>query len=168
MDCSRYRQSLHGYVSGSLNELEKQAVSRHLEKCEKCRSEADEISLLRRFFAESAAKAPAPAEDLKLSIMASIDLNRYKPVRKVKRWEMTNWGISLVAAGLILLLVNISPNGGSVIESNMNLLKVGESISERLSQPISTINSGLNGITNKIIQLDGISGRLEKEKKGGK
>ncbi len=167
MDCSKYRQSLHAYASGSLSELEMQAVATHLGKCEKCRKEAEEIDLLRGFFAECTPKAPAPDEEMRASVLAAIDLTRYKPVRKAKGREMANWGMSLVAAGLILLIISITPNGESLMQSNMSLIKLGECFGEKLSQPISRINNGINGITDSIIQLDGISGRLEKGKKGG-
>ncbi|MGE5632006.1 MAG: anti-sigma factor family protein [Caulobacteraceae bacterium] len=167
MDCDKYKEDLHGYVSGSLNELEHRAVIKHLKSCEKCREEVLEIRELRKLLKCSSESIITPPMDLKASIMSSINLRKYKKVYKSTLGELTNWGMSLVAAGFIMLFINLAPID--------NITKVGNelnttttNISERLHQPLSSFGKSFDNVTEKFMELDGITGRLEREKKGGK
>ena len=105
--------------------------------------------------------------DLKSSIMASVDLKRYKKSYRNTLGEMANLGMSLVAAGLILLILNTAPKDDLVRVQN-ELYNTGENITQKISQPFSSINERIDNLTNSITQLDGIMGRIEREKEGGK
>jgi len=80
---------------------------------------------------------------------------------------MANLGMSLVAAGLILLILNTAPKDDLVRVQN-ELYNTGENITQKISQPFSSINERIDNLTNSITQLDGIMGRIEREKEGGK
>jgi len=80
---------------------------------------------------------------------------------------MANLGMSLVAAGLILLILSTAPKDGLVRVQN-ELYNTGGNITQRISQPFSSINERIDKLTNSITQLDGIMGRIEREKEGGK
>lgn len=166
MCCNDYKYSLHEYASGKLNELEMHAVAKHLKTCDQCRRELEEIKGIKAFLNSGSFEQAMPPLDLKSDIMASINLKRYKKTYKNTWGELANWGMSLVAAGLILLLLNVAPlNNIETAQSEWASTK--ENISEKIHQPFSSLNEGLGNFTKSITELDGISGRIEREKKGG-
>lgn len=166
MCCNEYRNSLHEYASGKLSELEGYKTARHLKSCDKCRREVEEIRKLKAFLQSDHKEALTPPADLKAGIMASINLNKYKKVHRNTIGELANWGMSLVAAGLILLFINVTPTDNIMrVQNELNNTK--ENITEKISQPFSSINRSFNKFTEGITQLDGITGRIEREKKGG-
>lgn len=167
MCCNENRGMLHEYATGELSELESRAVARHLKACDRCRSELAEIKSLKVLLRSGFQEGIILPLDLKSSIMSSVDLKRYKKFYKNTLGEMTNLGMSLVAAGLILLILNTTPKDNLVHVQN-ELYNTGENITQRISQPFSSINERIDKLTNSIAQLDGIMGRIEKEKEGGK
>ncbi|MGI6584778.1 MAG: hypothetical protein GX301_02815 [Gracilibacteraceae bacterium] len=167
MCCDENRKMLHEYALGKLSELESHAVAKHLKSCDRCRRELAEIKELKAFLKSDIQKNIRLPADLKFSIMSSIDLKRYKKSYKNTLGELANWGMSLVAAGLILLILNMAPREDLVRVQN-DLYNTGENITKRISQPLSSINERIDKLTYGITQLDGIVGRIEKEKEGGK
>lgn len=166
MCCNDYRYNLHEYSTGNLSELESHAIARHLKSCEKCRRELQEIREIKSILKPDIKDMILPPIDMKADIMKTINLKKYKTSHHNTLGELANWGMSLVAAGLILLLLNVAPAGNvSQLQDNWDNGK--ESLKERLYQPISSINEGLDKFTSRITQLDGITGRMEMEKKGG-
>lgn len=163
MCCNENRGMLHEFATGKLSELESRAVARHLKSCDRCRRELADIKALKVFLRSGLQEDIIPPMDLKSSIMSSVDLKRYKNTLG----EMTNLGMSLVAAGLILLILNTAPKDDLVRVQN-ELYNTGENITQRISQPFSSINGRIDKLTNSITQLDGIMGRIEREKEGGK
>lgn len=167
MDCNKYRENLHGFAAGNLSELENKAIIKHLKACEKCRKEVDEIREIRRLLKCSSESVVFPPIDLKSNIMSSINLKKYKNTYKATLGELTNWGMSLVAAGLILLFINITPTD-NIAKAHKELDIDSVSITQKIYQPFSLISKGLDSVTEKIMKLDGISGRIERQIKGGK
>ena len=166
MCCSEYRNSLHEYASGGLSELECHAIARHLKTCDKCRREVEEIKEIKAFLKSGLQENVMPPMDLKSSIMASINLKKYKKVYKNTLGELANWGMSLVAAGLILLFINVAPADNIVNMQNEWDTTKGN-ITEKINHPFSSLNQGLDKFTKRITELDGITGRIEREKEGG-
>jgi anti-sigma factor RsiW len=166
MCCSEYRNSLHEYASGRLSELECHAIARHLKTCDKCRSEVEEIKGMKVFLKSGFQENLMPPMDLKSGIMASIDLKKYKKVYKNTLGELANWGMSLVAAGLILLFINVAPvDNIAQVQNGWDNTK--ENITEKINHPFSSLNQGFDKFTKRITELDGITGRIEREKEGG-
>ena len=138
MCCDENRKMLHEYASGKLSELESHAVAKHLKSCDRCRRELAEIKELKAFLKSDIQKNIRLPADLKFSIMSSIDLKRYKKSYKNTLGELANWGMSLVAAGLILLILNMAPREDLVRVQN-DVYNTGENITKRISQPLSSI-----------------------------
>lgn len=166
MCCNEYRYNLHEYSTGTLSELESRAIARHLKSCENCRRELQEIRDIRSILKPGIQDMVLPPADLKSSIMKSINLKKYKISHRGTIGELANWGMSLVAAGLILFLLNVAP-AGNMAQAQNDWDTRKENIREKLYQPFSSINEGLDKFTERITQLDGITGRMEREKKGG-
>lgn len=166
MCCNECKNSLHEYASGKLSELEHHAIARHLKTCEKCRRELEEIGAMKAILKSGFQDNMMPPMDLKSGIMASINLNKYKKTYKSTLGELANWGMSLVAAGLILLIMNVAPVDNMVqVQNDWDNTK--QSITQKIYQPFSSINEGLDKFTKRITELDGITGRIERDKKGG-
>lgn len=166
MCCNEYRNSLHEYASNSLSELEYHAVSKHLKTCEKCRRELEEIKAMKAILSSGFEENLMPPVDLKASIMASINLRKYKKAYKNTLGELANWGMSLVAAGVILLFINVAPvQNMALVQSELDSTR--QSIARIISRPFSSISEGLDKITERITELDGISGRIERDREGG-
>ncbi|HYE81608.1 MAG TPA: zf-HC2 domain-containing protein [Clostridia bacterium] len=166
MCCNEIRNNLHGYASGKLNELESHSTAKHLKSCDKCRRELEEIRAMKIFLKSDLRENVTPPLDLKSGIMASINLNKYKKVYKNTLGELANWGMSLVAAGLILLFASIGP-ADNIVQVRNDWDNAREGIRDKIYQPFSSINERLDKFTDRITQLDGITGRMEREKEGG-
>lgn len=166
MSCNEYKNNLHEYASGKLSELESHATARHIKSCDRCRREVEEINELKVFLESSIQESMVPPMDLKPGIMASINLNKYKRVVKNTLGELANWGMSLVAAGLVLLFINVTP-ANDIVRVQNELNNRSKNIIQRIQQPLSSINEGWDKLTKGITQLDGITGRIERERKGG-
>lgn len=166
MNCNEYRNNLHEYVSGKLSELESHALARHLKSCEKCRREVEEIKEIKAFLKSGIQERVVPPARLKSEIMASINLKKYKKLCKNNLGELANWGMSLVAAGLILLFINMTPSD-NIARAQNGWDNTKENITQKMYQPFSSINEGLDKFTKKVTQMDGITARIERAKKGG-
>ncbi len=166
MHCNKYKNIYHEYVSGKLNELESHAVAKHLKSCDKCRREVEEIRELRTILRDGFHEGIAAPAGLKSDIMALIDLKKYKNIHKNNLGEMASWGMSLVAAGLILLFINMTPQDRIARVQYKWGARSGH-IVQKIYRPFDSINGGLEKLTDGIVQLDGITGRLEKGREGG-
>lgn len=166
MRCNEHRYNLHEYAIGKLSELESHAIARHLKTCDKCRRELKEIKELKVFLMSGFQESMIPPMDLKSNIMASINLKKYKKVNKNNWGELANWGMSLVAAGLILLLINVTPME-NILRTQNEWDNTKGNITQKICQPFSSINERLDKLTERVTQLDGITGRIEREKEGG-
>lgn len=166
MRCNEYRNNLHEYAKGKLCELESRATAKHLKTCDECRKELEEIKELKALLMSGFQESMMPPMDLKSSIMASINLKKYKKANKNNWGELANWGMSLVAAGLILLLINVTPME-NILRAQNEWDDTKENITQKIYQPFSSINERLDKLTERVTQLDGITGRIEKGKEGG-
>ena len=166
MRCNEIRYNLHEYASGKLNELESHATAKHLKSCEKCRRELEDIRAMKELLKLSFQDNVTPPLNLKADIMGSINLKKYKKAYKNALEELKTWGMSLVAAGLILFFFSMGPSD-NILQARNDWDGARDGITEKIYHPFSSINERLDKFTERITQLDGITGRLEREKKGG-
>ena len=162
MDCDKYKYNLHSFADGSLNDIENKAIIKHIKVCERCKKEVGEIREIRRLLKCCSESVVFPPIDLKSSIMSSINLRKYKKVCMVTLGELKNWGMSFVAAGLILLLLNLTPTDNSTrmqIETNVRRIN----ITENMTRPLSFINQSADSVAERILELDGISAKIERQ-----
>lgn len=129
MTCYRSRDNWHSYVKNSLNEAKLEGMATHLTHCSECRDIVSVIQETAGILAKSRVILSPPAA-IKLNVMMAIDKNRYKKVSSSHLFELKNWGISMVAGGLLLLTLNLTslaPNfeSGQVAELNS---QIGEQI----------------------------------------
>ena len=77
------------YLNGTLREEERQRVAQHLEECQTCRSELEELTRLRQQVKEAYADLPGPSPQVFRSVMATIrqDRRAQPEPQRVLRWE---------------------------------------------------------------------------------
>ena len=128
MTCYRSRSNWHSYVKNSLDEVELHELTTHLKKCPECRDTVAVIQKTADILAGSRA-IHRPPVDIKINVMQAIDKNRYKKgTNSPHPFELKNWGLSMVATGLLLFALNLTslaPNfeSGQVAELNIEIGK---------------------------------------------
>ena len=127
MTCYRSRDNWHSYVKNSLNEAELESMATHLTHCPECWDIVSVIQETTGILAKSRVILSPPAA-IKINVMMAIDKNRYQKASSTHRLELKNWGLSMVAGGLLLLALNLTslvPNfeSGQVAELNSQIGK---------------------------------------------
>jgi len=158
MTCRRSRDEWHSYVKSSLSELEMQEMTIHLTGCSECREIVLDIRETLGFLAKNLV-APAPPIDMKISIMAAITPNKYR--RKYPRYpvELKTWGLSMVAAGLILFVVNLSPLAANF--NSTSSFGFTSQIGWILTQPFNSMGRAADAVLGKVENLYGIPTKIE-------
>lgn len=149
MNCSRIKDSLHSYLAGDIEGLEKFLIEEHLKKCNVCKEELEQIKTMEKFLKGYSDIVLVP-QSFATEIMDTIDLKRYRIPQKSTVYNLKSMGVSLVCAGIMLFVLN------SNFEVFVNSAK-----------PMSFIDKGLTQITGRIMELDGITGRIENKLYGG-
>lgn len=151
MNCKTYRESLHSYVNQELDASETAAVAEHLKACPECQREAEEIIKLK-----SIAKTFRPdmiqLDNIRGNIMSAIKASKKALSVAYDIKVLGRLGTSLIACGLLAFVLNFSYIDSTKYDIN---------------QPLAYINKGLQTMSSKIIDLNGITFRLEQKYKGG-
>ncbi|EGW39396.1 zf-HC2 domain-containing protein [Desulfosporosinus sp. OT] len=108
MTCYRSQNSWHSYVKNSLDEAELHEMTAHLLLCSECRSLVSAIRETAGTFANDRVILTPPLE-IKLNVMMAIDKHKYKKSTSSSHlFELKNWGLSMLAAGLLLFALNLT------------------------------------------------------------
>lgn len=167
MNCSRLRENLHTYAKGECDKAEEYEILMHLGNCSACSKELDEIKKVKQLLINHIEKAIIPL-DLSDSIILAIDHNRYKKALNRKVIDISNWGRSMIAAGVIILVMNIFQPMYNGQQIQNNLVYATGSIGEKIVNKVDSINSGIAVLKVKLIELNGITSRVERNIRGGK
>jgi len=166
MSCKTYSIMLHSYLNNELNELETKEVSKHLEKCPDCTKEAEEIKKL-KVLASAVKIDMIQLEGLKKNIMSAIRLTKKVRTLSYDIKVLSRLGTSLVACGVLALFLNFSALGSNLEAHSDKFDYRVQEIGQKIGQPISVINKGLSEMSNKIIDLNGITFRIQQRNRGG-
>ncbi|MFZ5353045.1 MAG: anti-sigma factor family protein [Bacillota bacterium] len=167
MNCDRHKTGLYSFVKGNMNEFEKKVLAEHRQECADCRKELHELKIIEAIYDECFPMIQLPA-NFTAGIMASVNLKKYKDEKKKKLRNLANIGMSMVAAGILMILLNFSPISVGDSSTQSSLHNTVNSISSKVAQPVNYINRGVSNLTGKLINLNGIFGRIETQIKGGK
>ena len=119
MTCYRSRDNWHSYVKNSLSEAELNEITDHLKLCFECQNTVSLIQETAGILAKSRVDL-SPPSTIKINVMMGIDKNRYKEnlagaepqarncANSSHHLELKNWGLSMVAAGLLLFTLNLT------------------------------------------------------------
>lgn len=165
MSCKEYREILHSYANNELDEIQQAAISEHLESCAACSNELTEIKRLKQMLRALTPEA-FQLEELKGNIMSVIRANK----KKVAAYDikvLTRLGTSMVACGIIALVLNFTSLGAGLTQYAAYISPGLGSTSEKINQPMTFINERLVNMSDGIVNLDGMMFRLGQKIKGG-
>jgi len=167
MNCKTERPMLHSYINNELNPIEKAELKRHLHQCHECKNEEAEIRKLKLII--SAVKLDKmQLDNIKGSIMTTIKITAKASAAAYDFKVLSRLGTSLIACGILVLFLSFSTFGNN-LEVRSNKLNLGmQGIIQKVSQPLSVVNKGLTDMSSKLVDLNGITFRLEQKIRGGK
>src|SRR5690554_4239015 len=99
MDCTFIKLYLEAYEKGQLDKQHERGISKHLECCEDCSFELEEIRVVNAMFDEI--KIPSLPSDFTSNVMKKIRKSSETPNKSIWQ-EFGKMGASLVAAGLVM------------------------------------------------------------------
>lgn len=151
MTCYRSRDNWHSYVKASLVGAELEDMTTHLTHCPECREIVSIIRKTAGVFAKSRIILSPPSA-IRLNIMMAIDKNRYKKVSFPHLFELKNWGFSMVAAGVLLLTLNITSlaptiESGQVAKFNNQIV---QQIGQRITHPFEIMSQAAYSAFGKL------------------
>ncbi|MCO1600773.1 anti-sigma factor family protein [Desulfosporosinus nitroreducens] len=154
MTCYRSRDNWHSYVKNSLSEAERDEMASHLSNCPECRS----IVAIIQETLESLAKNQVilcPPLDIKINVMKAIDKHRYREnivsTNPFHLFELKNWGVSMIAAGILLFALNLTTlNPGS---ENGQMTELHTELGKQFTIPFDKMSQVANDALEKIESL---------------
>jgi hypothetical protein len=166
MSCKTYNPMLHSYINNELNVLEKAEVERHLQECQECKNEELDIKRL-KLVIDKAKPDKVQLMDIKQNIMAAIKVTVKARTAAYDIKVLGRLGASLIACGMLVLFLNFSALGNN-IEAQRDKLGFGaQGVGQIVAQPIDIMSKGLTDMSSKILDLNGITFRLEQRIRGG-
>lgn len=165
MSCKVYKEKLHRYADNELSEIEKSVIAKHLEICPDCSNELAEIKKLRQMLGNLRFQG-VQLDAVKQSIMSVIRESKKKvPVYDIK--VLTRLGASMIACGLIVLVLNFSSLGDRLEEYSLPISQAMRSTMEKINQPIAFINKGMSNVSDFVFNINGMTFEIEQKIKGG-
>lgn len=167
MSCKTDKIMLHSYINNELNPLERAELEIHLKQCPECKNEEAEIRKLKLII--SAVKLDKiQLDNIKGNIMAAIKVTAKASAIVYDFKVLGRLGTSLVACGILVFFLSFSTFGNN-LEVHSNKLNLGmQEVMQKISQPLSVVNKGLTDMSSKLVDLNGITYRLEQKIRGGK
>ncbi|SKC89011.1 anti-sigma factor family protein [Maledivibacter halophilus] len=104
MECKEILEKLDMYLENRLNDIEKYRIEKHLEVCSKCSKEYKELKGV--FDLLSSHPVVLPPEDFTEKVMNQIKIK--SKANNIRTIIIKKWGISFVAAGLLIFVLNTS------------------------------------------------------------
>jgi hypothetical protein len=150
MTCYRIQGDWHSYVKKSLSELELHEMSTHLARCSQCHDIVSSI-METSYILTNCRTVPSCPTDIKLNVMSAINKSKYKKGVSHTLFALKNLGLSMVAAGLILFAINLTPLPFSL--ENRQVFDINNYIGRQLAMPFDRIGLGAHEALGKIDSL---------------
>lgn len=151
MDCSFIKLYLEAFEKGQLNKELEEGIESHLEFCEGCSQELEEIRQVNDLFNEI--YIPSLPMDFTGKVMEKVRGNSKSPGKGIWQ-EFGKWGVSFVAAGLIMLLLNFTS-----FDFNVVTLTISEKSPDFVNKlyeyaPSNVLNRGFEQIEELIENIE--------------
>ncbi|RKD32564.1 zf-HC2 domain-containing protein [Thermohalobacter berrensis] len=137
MECEEIKRKISMYFEERLSELDVKYVKEHIKICENCRLEFKEMEIL--FDILSNHETVYPPIDFTDKVINIIK-------KKNQSISLEKWGKSLIAAGIILALLNFASIGNIVDEISLYAYKSSLTITEKVSQPVIEISNSIKNL----------------------
>lgn len=151
MDCTFIKIYLEPYEKGQLEKQHEIGISEHLNHCADCRQELKEIRVVNAMFDEI--EIPNLPKDFTRNVMKRIRESEGSPNKSLWQ-EFSKWGISLVASGLIMLLLNFTSMGVNI--ATITSTEKSPILMDKIYEysPSSIFNRGLEQIESIIETIE--------------
>ncbi|MTI68210.1 MAG: hypothetical protein FH753_16645 [Firmicutes bacterium] len=136
MDCKEILNLSDYYHEDKLNEIQKMKVDKHLKECKSCKEEYREMENLFKAL-KTQSEFISPPSDFTEKLMNKI--NKEEKLKRIKRITTQRWGLSFVAAGLLIMFLNFTTIGDMNILSK-NIYNETYKINKTFIRPISKIS----------------------------
>ena len=167
MSCKTDRLMLHSYINNELNPIKEAELKRHLQECHECKNEEAEIRKLKHIIS-AVNLDKIQLNNIKENIMAAIKITAKASAAVYDFKVLGRLGTSLIACGILVLFLSFSTFGNN-LEVHSDKLNLGmQGIMQKISQPLSVVNKGITNMSSKLVDLNGITFRLEQKNRGGK
>ena len=117
MKCLKTQKFISPYIDGKLSQRKKREVENHLEVCEKCRTEVEEIKRLRQLFVD-AEKFEAPY-GFHTRVMANIN------AAKIRKLPIISIPLRLAEAAIVILLAVVGIASGTFLVKGLTAERAG-------------------------------------------
>jgi hypothetical protein len=135
----------------------------HLKNCLDCQTAVSQIQETAHILAKSQITITPPLE-IKTNVMLTIDKNRYKEntasshpltknkINSARPFELKNWGFSMVAAGILLFVLNLTLPTPK-FESNQ-VAVLNNALGKQITLPFDKISQVTEAVLHKIDSLN--------------
>ncbi|WIV11392.1 zf-HC2 domain-containing protein [Proteiniborus sp. MB09-C3] len=141
MECKEVLNKVDKYFEDRLSDIEKHNIKKHLEKCNKCKQEYEDMSFAFSILDSHFISAPDDLADKIMMKISSFENSKKKSTKVLK-----NLGASFVAAGIMISLLNFSDYNHKILARG--IFRSAFEINQVVTSPITKISEGLKYITS--------------------
>lgn len=148
MKCEDFSKKINEYLENTLDVEEKIEMEEHLDSCNLCRNKVDSMNHV--FETLSNLDLLCPPSDFTQNVMNAIG----KISAKSNSWKKKAyrlWGSSLVAAGLLISIVNISFADANIERHVVNNIVIkSHEINRSIDKEIEKVSNFIDGIFDSL------------------
>ncbi|SCG82654.1 hypothetical protein DW1_1058 [Proteiniborus sp. DW1] len=141
MECKEVLILVDKYFENRLSDIEKHNVKKHLEKCNRCKKEYEDLGFTFSILDNHFINAPDNLVDDIMMKISSFENSKKKSAKLLK-----NLGSSFVAAGIMLSLLNFSDYDLKIIARG--LYRSAFELNQVVTNPIIKLSESLKHLTN--------------------
>ncbi len=141
MECKEVLSKVDNYFENRLSDIEKHNIKKHLEKCNRCKKEYEDMGLAFSILDNHFISAPDNLADKIMMKISSFENSKKRNIKLLK-----NLGSSFVAAGIMISLLNFSDYDYKII--TRSIYRGAFEINQVVTSPIIKISEGLKYVTD--------------------
>lgn len=141
MECKEVLSKIDKYLEDRLSDIDKHSIKKHLDKCNRCKEEYEDLSFTFSILDNHSISAPVDLADDIMMKISSFENSKKKSAKLLK-----NLGSSFVAAGILLSLLNFSDYDLKIIARG--LYRGAFELNQVVTSPITKISESLNYLGN--------------------
>ncbi|KNF07500.1 hypothetical protein CLPU_16c00560 [Gottschalkia purinilytica] len=142
MECREVIENMDEYIEKRLTDIEAHNIKKHIDKCQPCKKEYIEMKNVFDIISDcSNIQAPLNFTDRVMN-----NIKSYETSKKIKQLALSRWGTSLVAAGILLMILNFTQYSPSKIMESM--YESATEINKIVVNPFSKISDKFKIISN--------------------
>ncbi|EOD00938.1 anti-sigma factor family protein [Caldisalinibacter kiritimatiensis] len=144
MECKEVMNNIDKYFEKKLDDFQVYSIEKHLQTCKSCREEYEEMEAI--FDILSSHQVVLPPPNLTDKIMSEIKTS--KKIYKIRQTTKRIWGASFIAAGLLIIILNISSIGYNIDDFAADVYMGSMKINQRIIKPFNIFTDNIKDFTN--------------------